>query len=320
MDGKRLRLRYGAACAGCGVALRPGTEAFWYRSEREALCLSCAAARTAPPSNAPRTAGESAQAEYERREKRDRKRARSTRTAFLVFLFLAPIIGYGLTRLGVSLLTGYEDDLVSSIGGTPDPNAEPVIDAATAHTYGLYGALAVTLLVLAERLRPRQTTEAWRTGAEGERKTGAILDRLLDGYIVIHDLRMPGGRGNIDHVVIGPTGVFNVETKNYKNGVTIRGGVPRSNGRRLDKVVDQAQRQSNALNALTQATVTPIVCVHGGVEVGWFQKPTVDGVRFCSGKRLRKVLVEGPNRLTTDEVHRIGATLGSSPEAVRASR
>lgn len=234
-----------------------------------------------------------------------------------MILLLAPFVGYLLTRVGIALLNGLPGAIVSSIDDTADSAAEPAFGPELAHTFGLYGALALTLLVLAERLRPRQSTEAWRTGAEGERKTGAVLDRLPDGYVVMHDLRMPGGRGNIDHVVVGPTGVFNVETKNYKHGVTIEGGVPRSNGHKLDKVVDQAQRQAAALHSATGVTVSPIVCVHGGVEVGWFQKPTVNGVRFCSGRRLRKILTAGPDRLAADEVRRISSSLSASPAAHR---
>ena len=314
MDCKRLRLRYGAACAGCGSALRPGTDAYWYRSAREARCLTCAAARSAPtrPSK-PSRAGESAQAEFDRRKGRERERARSTRTFFLVVLLLSPLVGYGLARIGVNLLNGFQDDIVSSAGATPDPSAKPAIGPDTAHLYGLLAALALTLLVLAERFRPKQSTEAWRSGAEGERRTGAILERLPNGYVVLHDLRLPGGRGNIDHVVIGPTGVFNIETKNYKHGIVIKGRVPRTNGRKLDKVVDQARRQASALRPLIDGPVSPIVCVHGGVEVGLFQKPIIDGVHFCSGRRLRKVITEGPDRLTTADLERIGPVLGAAP-------
>ena len=51
-----------------------------------------------------------------------------------------------------------------------------------------------------------------RTGMAGELATGEELNRLmLDGYHVYHDF--PADRFNIDHVVVGPQGVFAVETK-----------------------------------------------------------------------------------------------------------
>lgn len=55
---------------------------------------------------------------------------------------------------------------------------------------------------------------AYGIGAEGERLTGRVLDKL-DGYVVLHDRRISGSRANIDHVAIGPGGVFVIETKRY---------------------------------------------------------------------------------------------------------
>ena len=49
-------------------------------------------------------------------------------------------------------------------------------------------------------------------GEKGERVVGQSLDDLrARGYVVIHDL--PGDGWNIDHVIVGPGGVFAIETK-----------------------------------------------------------------------------------------------------------
>jgi hypothetical protein len=51
-----------------------------------------------------------------------------------------------------------------------------------------------------------------RLGLEGEMATGQELNLLmLQGYRVFHDF--PADKFNIDHIVIGPAGVFAVETK-----------------------------------------------------------------------------------------------------------
>jgi Nuclease-related domain len=56
-----------------------------------------------------------------------------------------------------------------------------------------------------------------RLGFEGERHVGEALNQLMfDGYRVFHDFLItdkPRSIRNIDHVVIGPNGVFAVETK-----------------------------------------------------------------------------------------------------------
>jgi hypothetical protein len=68
--------------------------------------------------------------------------------------------------------------------------------------------------------------DRWRRGAEGERRTEKVLKPLQrDGWTVVHDL--PHGQGNIDHVVIGPAGIFLLDSKVWSGTVTVDdGGVP----------------------------------------------------------------------------------------------
>ncbi len=62
----------------------------------------------------------------------------------------------------------------------------------------------------------RNTTYRWKRGAEGEQQTAEALKALpRDGYVVFHDLRLGKLRANIDHVVVGRTGVFVLDTKNW---------------------------------------------------------------------------------------------------------
>jgi hypothetical protein len=58
-------------------------------------------------------------------------------------------------------------------------------------------------------------------GATGEQAVARKIDDLPDAFCVIHDLATPFG--NLDHVVIGPTGVFILETKNWKGTITADG-------------------------------------------------------------------------------------------------
>jgi len=64
----------------------------------------------------------------------------------------------------------------------------------------------------------------WRKGAIGEEQVGKVLEPLrAQGYTLIHDL--DSGRGNIDHVVVGPNGVFIIETKAISGRLWVgRGG------------------------------------------------------------------------------------------------
>jgi len=60
--------------------------------------------------------------------------------------------------------------------------------------------------------------QSWGSGAAGEENVVQMLGSMRDCYI-IHDVMLPDMRGNIDHVVIAPTGLFVIETKNYKGTI-----------------------------------------------------------------------------------------------------
>ena len=61
-----------------------------------------------------------------------------------------------------------------------------------------------------------QSTRAWATGARARRSWPALEG--IDGLRVLNDRRVPGTRGNIDHIVIAPAGVFVVDAKHYEAG------------------------------------------------------------------------------------------------------
>jgi Nuclease-related domain len=71
----------------------------------------------------------------------------------------------------------------------------------------LVGGLAVMVAGWGLRFRPSTDAVAWRRGAAGERRTARLLSPLeRQGWVVLHDLAVPGSRANIDHLVIGPGG------------------------------------------------------------------------------------------------------------------
>ena len=77
---------------------------------------------------------------------------------------------------------------------------------------------------------------------------------------MLHDLALPGTRANVDHLVIGPTGVWVVDTKAYRARLDVRwrkvlvGGVPLSTA----AVRWEAERVSEVLGVKAR----PVVAVH----------------------------------------------------------
>lgn len=151
-----------------------------------------------------------------------------------------------------------------------------------------------TMLALTE---DPQSTQAWTRGAEGERALGVTLESLRDeGFGVLHDRRIPGGRANIDHLVVGPAGVFVIDAKRYRGKVERRNRgslLARDwrlyvNGRDRSSLVNDMARQVEAVrlalarSAVEECRVVPVLCfvdsqwalmaspfVYGDVRVVW---------------------------------------------------
>ena len=74
-------------------------------------------------------------------------------------------------------------------------------------------ALAVTGAALLATKPVRRQLASVRKGRLGEESITELLGRLSDDYFLVNDVTLPGLRGNIDHILIGPCGVVVIETK-----------------------------------------------------------------------------------------------------------
>ncbi len=90
----------------------------------------------------------------------------------------------------------------------------------------LVGLFASLLLVIRQLLK---NIELWRNtnlGYFGERIVGEALDPLkAQGFRVFHDVPAGDAKApfNLDHVIIGPSGIFAIETKTRRKGRTRAG-------------------------------------------------------------------------------------------------
>jgi len=149
-----------------------------------------------------------------------------------------------------------------------------------------YFALLVALAVCASTLlllKGRRKVATWSMGACGERIVGQNLDREMPsrGYKVYHDIQIRKGRRtmNIDHLLVGPNGVFLIEDKTWSKpmkGQTIvhfdgrcvyRNGVP--DMRPVKEAFALAREANSYIKSLTGVSV-PIKPVL--VFVGWYNQ------------------------------------------------
>ncbi len=74
--------------------------------------------------------------------------------------------------------------------------------------------LPIGIIALASCAPPLRKWRDTQAGINGEKDVAQTLMRLDDSYALINDLMTPD-RGNIDHIVLSPKGVFCIETKNW---------------------------------------------------------------------------------------------------------
>lgn len=155
-------------------------------------------------------------------------------------------------------------------------------------------------------------------GAAGESLTARELDRLGDEYIVVHDFHpLIDGKPadwNVDHIVIGPNGVFVLDTKNYSSKrvpPADKSGVSKKN-------VSQAQRNAAELKSklrtwsggsLSDVFVMPVVVyVQDGAYVERLREGFVDVLPLKM--LLRHISTRSPRRpVTRDETLRVATVL-----------
>ena len=87
-------------------------------------------------------------------------------------------------------------------------------------TIGL-GILGFILLFMSVTYRTEYVI--WDSGAQGEELVISVLEDLGEDYRVYHDVVLPSQEQGLDHVVIGPSGVYVIETKSHNGDITCIG-------------------------------------------------------------------------------------------------
>lgn len=169
---------------------------------------------------------------------------------------------------------------------------------------------------VARALGAHSDERAWRRGAEGEERVGSSLARLPDGWHVFHDLSIGTQGANIDHLVIGPGGVFTLNTKNLKGNLWVGERTVLVDGRKtafLRKAVGEAAFAADRLTAATgRAVIVHPVLVVFAARITRKGEPS--GVSVVEGSLIRKWLEQRPHVLGESEAVAI-ARMADDPAA-----
>jgi hypothetical protein len=150
---------------------------------------------------------------------------------------------------------------------------------------------------------------AWRLGAEAEAVVGRRLDKL-QGWHVLHSVLVGHGTADVDHLAIGPGGVFTINTKNHPNGrVWVGGNTFFVNGTRVPYIHKSRYEAAQAGARLTAATgmyvaPQPLIVVKGATR-GFTVKAQPQGVRVLGSRQVKRWLKRRPPVLGPETVERI---------------
>jgi hypothetical protein len=153
----------------------------------------------------------------------------------------------------------------------------------------LFLALAVLLALFTvwstRRLR------SFLKGAEGEEKVARVLSFLPSGCSVFNDLQLDGADAVFDHIVVGPSGVFVIETKNWSGEITFENGQVLYNGKTPGRPPIRQVKEAVAalLDHLEAAQcpavpVYPVLCFVNNRPRGGLTN--IGGVRICTDTDL----------------------------------
>ena len=182
-----------------------------------------------------------------------------------------------------------------------DKGHDPVI----AIIFGIFLLGAMTYVVL-KMLRTLSRLKANRLGLDGETATGQELNQLMrHGCYVFHDIEAE--YGNVDHIVVGPGGVFAVETKARSKPVTGDGkkdATAHYDGRRIEfphffetDALEQARLQSKwASKWLSRSTGEPVKVCPVVALPGWYVDRTGSSNVLVLNPREDKTFMTKPGR------------------------
>jgi len=134
-------------------------------------------------------------------------------------------------------------------------------------------------------------------GAKGEEWVAHELAFLSSEYAVFNGLRLGGGKQNFDHIIVGPAGVFVVETKNWKGSVEFHDGKLFAGGKEPSRPpLKQVKAATAELVSYLDEAGRGQLPFHSVLCFLGTELPedimNVNGVVVCSGARLVDVLQE----------------------------
>jgi hypothetical protein len=174
------------------------------------------------------------------------------------------------------------------------------VDLLVGLTVGAWlGSLMALVAALAAgwrlRFRPSASAVAWRRQATAQRRTAGALQPLEQrGDLVLHDVTLPGWPASLEHLVIGSTGVWVIQSCQPsqpppQHTATSPWQARGATADPLPKLRWQAAVFADTLADEVLLPVRPLLCVPGGRLAG----RSLEGVTVATTRHLVEVIRQG---------------------------
>ncbi|GLW65506.1 hypothetical protein Arub01_37500 [Actinomadura rubrobrunea] len=183
---------------------------------------------------------------------------------------------------------------------------------------GLTAAIVAVIADVVRRARTSSSVAAWQKSSAAERRTERQLRALeKKGYLVLHARAVPRDTegvsdGRIDHLVIGPSGVYAIDSEKWDKRLPVRTlshrklfHGPFNKKDRLDEARWEAEQASRMLSERVgfEVPVQPSVAIYGP-SIPW-KVMRVRDVDVYAGNQARGYLRRRPKILTEADIQRI---------------
>jgi hypothetical protein len=138
------------------------------------------------------------------------------------------------------------------------------------------------------------------------RSAGMLAGLEPDGYLVLHDITLPGWPASLDHLVVGPTGIWVIGSWRCSWPAALRNVLSRR--RRAQggsaAMVRRLRGEAEAVAGASNLPVRALLCAHGWAWPAAGR--SVDEVQVATPRRLDAAVRSRP-RVRRDEVDRAAA-------------
>ena len=154
---------------------------------------------------------------------------------------------------------------------------------------------------------------SWYLGAKGELDVAAMLATLPATWSVFHSLPIGKKGADIDHLVIGPGGVFTINTKNHTGkGIWVAGQTLMVSGYKVPHVRNAEYEADRVTTLLGErmphlAAAHPVVAIVNAKSLSITKKP--EKVAVVTGPALRRWLMTRPVVLGAAELAGLRAVI-----------